>query len=1122
MLYDADSCLGLTNEGQLTNGPQIDLDRGSFMTVESRLWSRLIDKENGFWTNIIGRYAELRQTWFTLDKLLEYHNDNFIDQIGQRFYNQDARLKYTAEKHQSYLYLVNGTRREYTKRWLRERLIYLDSVFEYSTSFAKKGTIRTNVNDYLTLKIKMKSPRYIKVKWTDSLPYNKYYVGSDKLYEFRSPVPITNTGNNLDMLGVDGIVEIESFTHLKPSYIQLDGMVNITKCIAQNSSLLTEVSIGQNKMLQYIDFKGCENLGKNELGESTGNLNVIHCANLKYLDISNTSFASVAVVDINANTPDPSMAKGSGSIEYFNASNTDITDITIWNQTYLTEIQMSGCEDLATINVGNCERLHTMNLPNTRIATFTIVDCPSLTYIDISNTAKLHSLRLDGCPNLKTLLMQRINSKNITELDLTTCPKLKKLDISTSGFIEYITFAPGFNTLDTLLVGNTPLKSIRYGKADHFPNAINLQPLNLSSINFSNCPNIKSITNINYEGPGYQLFYNCTSLVSISGRVKAWGDSYCIFGYCSSLTTLPTLDFSELQGGSDGCIQCTSLTWDAVRQILNACGPSFTGGWRFFSGCTGISGPIPAELFVNTPNVSNLHEFFAGCSGITGSIPADLFKPLGTALTSVEEVFINCINLTGSIPATLFSSNPNIVNAHGAFRNCVNLSGPIPETLIHQLNQLTMVERMFAGCRNIGGAIPARFFAKSPALTSAYEIFVGTGITGSIPANLFVKEDGTKHTLTSIGSMFESCKNIYGEIPSTLFDNVPNVVNVDYFFKNCSGVTGRIPAKLFANNPNLIRVGGFFEGTNVSGEIPETLIQNKKKLTYASYLFKNCQQLNGAIPKNLFKGCSLLDEVRELFWGCNGLSGSIPNGLFSDCGAIREIRGAFAYCARLTGSIPEDLFARCTKVQYFDQVFMGSWRLSGRIPGNLMKTCVEAISIADMFANAKGLGDPNIHDGNPYFIDEDFLINCSKLENINNLFNHWGEPTSVGSSLQGAIPPYLFAGCSKLREAVGVFAGSAIGGGKQIPATLFSNSPNLYTIHSLFGGCGNVSSIGENIFINNKNLTDVHWTFYYCGGLRGNSYPFWEKGHGKIRDSSQCYAGASNLSDYASIPASYK
>ena len=59
MLYDADSCTGLTNEGQLTNGPQIDLDQGSFMTIESRLWSRLIDKQNGFWSEIINRYGDL-------------------------------------------------------------------------------------------------------------------------------------------------------------------------------------------------------------------------------------------------------------------------------------------------------------------------------------------------------------------------------------------------------------------------------------------------------------------------------------------------------------------------------------------------------------------------------------------------------------------------------------------------------------------------------------------------------------------------------------------------------------------------------------------------------------------------------------------------------------------------------------------------------------------------------------------------------------------------------------------------------------------------------------------------------------------------------------------------------
>ena len=1133
MLYDADSCTGLTNEGQLTNGPQIDLEQGSFMTIESRLWSRLIDKQNGFWTEIIGRYGELRQTWFTVDKILEYYNDGFIDQIGQRFYNEDARLKYTAEKHQNYLYLVNGTRREYTKRWLRERLIYLDSVFEYATSFEKKGTIRTNVSDYLSLKIKMKSPRYIKIKWTDSLSYNKYYVGSDKLYEFRSPVPVTNTGNNLDMLGVDGIVEIESFTHLKPSYIQLDGMDNITKCIAQDSELLTEVSIGRNKMLQYIDFNGCTNLGKNELGESTGSLNVIHCENLKHLDISGTSFVAVSVVDINAETPDPSLAKGSGSIEYFNASNTAITDITIWNQTYLSEIQMSGCEHLATINVGNCERLHTMNLPDTNISTFTIVDCMALSYINISNTPKLVSLRLDGCPNLETLIMQRVNSQNLPELDLTTCPKLITLDVSHCSFLSKITFAAGYNLLENFYIENSVLTSVRFGKADTFPTYLNLAPFKLKSTGFLNCPSLVEIRGLNYEGTGWKLFYNCYNLETVQGSVKIKEGGFGIsqmFYNCKKLVNLPTMDLTNAVDASETCFNCKKFTMDHAVTIMNALGSALTGSWRFFYGCSGIVGELPQTFFNKVPNLGSLSEFFQSCSGINGTIPPTLLAPLGGSLTSVERCFENCTGITGPLSDQLFAQNPNLRTTAYCFQGCRNITSTIPANLLSRNSNLTSTYWMFNNCTKLTGNVPNTFFRNNKNLNEVQGTVSNcSGLYGEIPMDFFQTSDGTNFNwLWKANNFFAGCTGLYGELRDTFFKFLPKLQEAAAFFASTK-ITGTIPENLLTAKTSLTTIESLFKDcTGLTGGIPKYFFNPPvsygsstraplTNLTNITTVFSGCTGLDGSIPTELLKGCTSINKVAGLFQNCRKLIGRIPEDILNYSDEILTISGMFDGCQTLSGSIPANIFKKCSKVTDMTAVFRYAYRLTGEIPEGLFSECFKVVTMEQMFRCCKGIGNPYVNDLNPYAMPTTLFESCYDLQNVNLMFYMY-DALGGDDSLKGKIPPKLFEGKTKLLQAQEMFRSC-----DKLTGTLSryfcAQSTSLQNISGMFWGCTSLQTIEANIFDYNLNITNVSNTFRDCSALTGPAYPFWEK-HSKVTSYGSCYAGASKLT--GTIPDNWK
>ena len=283
----------LTNDGELKYGSGIDPDTGDFNTSNSQLWVKL---NRNFKSEIIARYKQLRRDgWFTVEKLMQYYNDQLMGKVGQRFYNEDARQKYMGgegEPTRAYAYLANGTRLEYTKRWLEERINYLDSIYEHGDYATHQATIRTNVRDVLKLRIKTYSPQMVMVKFSDATGSEvKKYVSNDKWYEFSSAeaeafkstggVVENDKDNNLGIYGTHNIMAIEGFEDLNVSHMLLGAMPKITTLELPNSKHITELNLDNNRMLQTLNLKKCVNLGSGSSisGNNVGAINLSNCVN---------------------------------------------------------------------------------------------------------------------------------------------------------------------------------------------------------------------------------------------------------------------------------------------------------------------------------------------------------------------------------------------------------------------------------------------------------------------------------------------------------------------------------------------------------------------------------------------------------------------------------------------------------------------------------------------------------------------------------------------------------------------------------------------------------------------------------------------------------------------------
>lgn len=1112
----------LTNDGELKYGSGIDPSTGDFNTSNSQLWVKL---NKNFKPEIIARYKQLRRDgWFTVEKLMKYYNDELVAKVGQKFYNEDARQKYMGgegEPTRAYAYLANGTRLEYTKRWLEERINYLDSIYEHGDYATHQATLRTNVRDVLRLRIKTYSPQMVMVKFSDATGSEvKKYVSNDKWYEFSSAeaeafkatggVVENDKDNNLGIYGTHNIMAIDGLEDLNVSHLLLGAMPKITTLELPKSKHITELNLDNNRMLQKLSLKGCVNLGAGSSisGNNVGAINLSNCTNLKYVDISGTKLTAI------------SFNESGGALEYFDASETGITDITLKFQPYLPSVKMENCKDLTSITLQSCERLESLSVPNAKISSFNVIDCEALKTINLSNNGQLRNLSLDGCPNLETLNLAGFSSEIMTELMLDTCPKLKTLDISGSSFLTYITFADRFTSLKSLNAKNSVIQSFRFGRRSDYPNYLDLSPFDLTSISFYNCPSVVHIKGIDYNGVGTGIFYNCRNLERIEGRLVLKGNMDSAFDSCSKLAHFPTMDLSQGTSASEMFRDAKALTLDHARMILSTCN-KVTNANRMFSSCTNIKGVLPDDFFANAQKMSSFWRAFEGCRGITGLAP-NLLAPLGESLTSLSSTFSGCVGITGGLNENFFAQNINLRNLDYTFGGCTGLTEPIPANLFKNNINLVTTSDMFSGCLNIVSTIPDRLFANNTKLNNVRYMFNGcTKLYGKIPSNLFRSESGDTYALTDVSGLFNRCSGLYGDVPTNFLRDCPNLTNCDYLFANCD-LSGSIPSNFFVNNGMLITCAGVFQGNgSISGAIPTNIFKGLSNVSDISYFFDGCSGIQSNIPQGLLDENPMITKLAGLFRNCKKLVGEIPEDLFANTGNILTIAGVFQNCINLTSEIPEDLFANCSKVTDMSNLFDGSYRLYGKIPENLFRNCTSVTSLASAFANCKSLGNTTLGVNDPYAVPPTLLHNCPQLRDTNNMFQMWGGQPGA-SKLNGEFPTEFFEACPNLENTRNMF--SACPAELEIDTTMFQRNKALIDISGMFYGA-NVLSLERGSFNNCSKLENVSDLFRGCSKMTGESHPFWNKDlHPLITQSGQgmCYKDCSSLSDYNEISSAWK
>lgn len=895
--YDLDTCLGIDNSGYLTIQPDVEIEEGSFNTSNSNLWTKVM---NYFASELKEEWALMRQGRFTLDNLLKYVIENQIEVIPAKYYNDDAQVKYL-DFGSLYTYCCHGNKELLVKRWLRERIAYVDSMMDYFTSQDDQVTIRMNKTGYVEFSVTPYIPLYFSVKWSNAdggTQTFKLKRGETKTFYYTST---TATDQEVIIYHAQYIKELGGLSNLRPSSCILANATKLNN-VEIHSDKLYNVNVSNNKYLRRLDLSGCSTLGT---VTATGSvLDVSNCKYLSYLNINDTALTGVLL-----NT-------SGGSLKEIYYPKT-IQEVKLIKQTLLETIGLpygkNGSEiptSLYTVNIQECpsvKKLNTSSNPEISKTWISMKYCQNLT---IRNALDFETITLDGFQRLKVLRLENMfklkslgfddmlpvgEASTLQYMGISYCPELIDITMNCTSNDYEITFAKGA-LLN--LSGATKLNSISSNCVIHGLETIVL-PLSVKHLYFTN-----------EYGTGYSSIKNI------------WSSRCCEIneeGVLPVAIRYEDQDYigMDLQGMKLNDIDLGALV-NIPRAINFDLSPT-TVNPNFNINRDGVEYPyLQPEGVLNLSNYTeSLARFFNGVD--LDKLEVVVENPLPQ--TDLSYCFYNSSFSNENLLSPILSNVSNINNLDYCFYKTTIKSPNIVNNISFENGTMNYT---FGECKNITAL---NGFTVSSGVTSSIGLFSGCPITtitntkintnGSCSAifkgcTSLTNASGLAMPNTNdISSAFEECTKLTGMPFIEITDKITDISKLYYGCINIDNIDGMVFGSsisnsedwinkeqiLSANNVVIRNDAMSFEGWNNLRTCNNLLITSNVK-TFENY-FKDCINLT-SITFNELSDFSNLVNMAYAFNNCSKLSSisiSVPDKvtnisyLFSGCSSLTDISG---------------------------------------------------------------------------------------------------------------------------------------------------------------------------------------------------------------------------------------
>lgn len=341
--YDFDTALGINNEGSLAfsyNLEDIDTLTGGaevFNGQQSVLWVNL---RQAFYDEIKTMYQNLRSTgslsYAKVEEMFETHQEKW----GEAIFNEDAYLKYLQplidDGSGAYLSMLQGSKSEQRKWWLYNRFRYIDSKYNAGDSLSDVVQLRGYAKSDVT--ITPYADVYASVKYGSYLVQTR--ASRNQSYTLACPLDNVND-TEIYIYSASQLTSVGDLSGLKVGYADFSMGTRLQSIkLGDNANEysngnLQELYLGNNVLLKTLDVRNCHNLGQGDMKT----VDISGCKNIENIYFDGTS---VTGIDLPVG----------GILKVLHLPST-ITNLTIRNQTAITDFTIASCSNITTLWLDN-------------------------------------------------------------------------------------------------------------------------------------------------------------------------------------------------------------------------------------------------------------------------------------------------------------------------------------------------------------------------------------------------------------------------------------------------------------------------------------------------------------------------------------------------------------------------------------------------------------------------------------------------------------------------------------------------------------------------------------------------------------------------------------------------
>ena len=1021
--YDMDTICSYDNSGQIKFDVDIEMEQGYWNTSASRLWTRIRDLMHD---DLVETYKDMRANGMSYESFMSYFYDQQISQIPQKYYNMDADVKYLPFADE-YIGKAHGDGYEHLKRWLKKRLIFTDTLFDYAPSYNNDIlTIRANTTEEMTLEIETYTPVYQHLSWYNGQMDKKKIDG--KVSVTFSGKAQAATDQEVLIYGGSNIKSIKGLSSMNPNQMLIGGATRLIELDAPNCPLLVDINsnkanLSPHTYLNKVNLSGCSQLG--------GALRLNNSPLIQEINMSGTAITSLNL---------PSSIR---NLEVMKLPNT-ITSLQLNDAGMLHTLEFDEGVKMQSVAMLNCNAL-------TNIVNLDLLNTPSVsldnsynsaaelyfrdtTNLSLSNMSNLE--RVIFTPNNEYETFELINVANAPDYKVTTfnCPKL-------STFMTTAPYRESYNNGE-------------YG--DIQPNTtFTANSIDISSTQFTDVKLLCTTDTNTLKLPTTVKNFYCDSSFDLDTDYLEDGEYDVVHGelveqYTTDYEGEVKVTLEELYtpnlipSSADGslifsmyapsnAVAPASGTWDLY-------GLEFDNFYTF-----GMNNDVKQDSEGNITMPARYDDY-----NIT--IKNAYISPK-THNTMLYPLLVNEDNpITGTLDYTNYAGKYLSWSFAYTDEECVNIIQPKDELLNsyeYKYNAYYDTEYEFDNPYEI-----ARYTSSASGVLPTFN----TGFTYTYDE--IDNGDGTYTTKINADSLdnLPTSISFNGQTNLLAIDNLntSRVTNMAYMFRDCTGLTSLNLSQL--NTSNVTDMANmFFYCINLT--YLDASNWDTSNVTNMNDMFHYCYALATLDISNW--DTSKVFGMNNMFYGCRALTTLDVSGF--DTSNVTQMHDMFNGCYSLT-TLDVSGFDT-SKVTNMSNMFYGcigltSLDVSGFDTGNVT-------NMQGMFNGCSGLTSLNVNE-----------FDTSKVTNMSNMFygcigltslDVSGFDTGNVTNMQG-----MFNGCSGLTS---------------LNVNEFDTS-NVTNMISMFSGCSGLTSLDVSGF-NTSKVTDMTNMFYGCSGLTSLNVTNW-------------------------------